>query len=104
MSKARIAAAEWAELEGRRPRAAGCDPRLGVHGQVVRLPLARLTTDDGASGFGFCRVTQERILDVLGQPLDALFDVRHGATSAGQFFDFPLWDLVAGAPGSRSTA
>ncbi len=95
MSKTRIAAVEWAELEGRRPRAAGCNARLGVHGQVVRLPLARLTTDDGASGFGFCRATREQILDVLGQPLDALFDTRHGATSAGQFFDFPLWDLVA---------
>ena len=76
-------------------RAAGCNARLGVHGQVVRLPLARLTTDDGATGFGFCRATQEQILDVLGQPLEALFDARHGATSAGQFFDFPLWDLVA---------
>ena len=95
MPKTRISAVEWAELEGRRPRLAGCNARLGVHGQSVRVPLARITTDDGASGFGFCRATEEQILDVLGQPLDALFDAQYGATPAGQVFDFPLWDLMA---------
>ena len=76
MPKTRISAVEWAELEGRRPRLAGCNARLGVHGQSVRVPLARITTDDGASGFGFCRATEEQILDVLGQPRDALFDAQ----------------------------
>ena len=95
MARTRIAAVEWAELEGRRPRSAGCNARLGVHGQTVRTPLARLTTDDGATGFGYCRATEEQILDVLGQQLDALFDVQYGATPAGQFFDYPLWDLMA---------
>lgn len=100
MSSAHIVKVEWVELEGRRPRVAGCNARLGVHGQTVRVPLARLTTDDGSSGFGYCRANEAQLRDVLGQPLDALFDMQAGATPASRAFDFPLWDLVAKRAGT----
>ncbi|HRJ42549.1 MAG TPA: hypothetical protein PL105_11740, partial [Caldilineaceae bacterium] len=46
---------EWAPLVGERPRLAGSNARLGVHGRAVTCPLARVTTADGASGFGWSR-------------------------------------------------
>ena len=95
MAAVHIVKVEWAELEGSRPRAAGCNARLGVHGQSVRVPLARLSTDDGAMGFGYCQANEAQLRGVLGQPLDVLFDAQAGATPAGRPFDYPLWDLMA---------
>jgi L-rhamnonate dehydratase len=103
MTTATINRVEWARLEGQRPRHAGRNARLDNHGMVVRPVIARLTTSDGATGFGFTRAPQAAAENILGQPLDALFDhaVRalhdpaSGATALGQPFDFPLWDLMA---------
>lgn len=91
---ARVISVEWARLEGRRPRRAGCNARLGEHGQTVHVPIARLTTDDGSQGFGWCRATPEQAAAIRGQPLYALFDPTSGATALGLPFDFPLWDLM----------
>ena len=57
-----IVAVEYGTLSGERPRAAGSNARLGSHGRVIRLPLLRLTTSDGATGFGHCSATREQIL------------------------------------------
>ncbi len=95
MPSPRITSIEWARLEGQRPRSAGCNARLGEHGQTVRPPLARITTDDGAGGFGFCRATEQQAAAMLGQPLDALFDPACGATALGLPFEYPLWDMAA---------
>ncbi|MEZ4830711.1 MAG: hypothetical protein R2873_01690 [Caldilineaceae bacterium] len=48
-----IVAVEWTELIGKRPRHAGRNARLGDHGLDVRIPVARLTAEDGSQGFGF---------------------------------------------------
>lgn len=90
-----IRSIEWATLEGRRPRSAGCNARLGEHGSTVRVPLARITTEDGSRGWGRCRATQSNAQALLGQPLSALFDPTCGTTHAGLNFDMALWDLVA---------
>lgn len=95
MTSSHITKIEWARLAGERPRNAGSNARLGEHGKIVRPSFARITTSDGASGFGACRATAEQAQALLGQPLHALFDPAHGATSAGLPFDYPLWDLVA---------
>jgi L-rhamnonate dehydratase len=86
---------EWAELWGSRPRAAGSNARLGPHGATVRVPLARLTLDDGTSGFGLARPTRAEAQDIVGSPLSALFSTGEGATSRGLPVDIPLWDLVS---------
>jgi L-rhamnonate dehydratase len=90
----RIVAVEWAELEGRRPRHAGCNARLGEHGFVVRVPLARLTSEDGQQGFGVARADEEDATRLLGRPLDELFNPAVGSRPDGRPFDFPLWDLM----------
>jgi L-rhamnonate dehydratase len=85
---------EWTELRGSRPRAAGSNARLGPHGAMVRVPLARLLLDDGTSGFGLARPTRAEAQDLVGSPLSALFSTGEGATSRGLPVDIPLWDLV----------
>jgi len=94
MANPRIVSIEWARLEGQRPRAAGSNARLGEHGKAVRVPVARLTSDDGATGFGFCRATVEEAQSILGTSLGDLFDPRQGATAAGMPFEYPLWDMA----------
>ena len=95
MDDLRIAAVEWAVLEGRRPRHAGCNARLGDHGVKVRVPVARVATVDGAAGFGRCTATQAQAQALVGMSLHALFEPGQGATGAGLAFDYPLWDLAA---------
>lgn len=86
---------EWARLESTRPRHAGSNARLGDHGLTVRLPLARITTADGSSGFGRCLADERLAQNLVGRSLADLFQMGSGTTELGRPFDFPLWDLVA---------
>ena len=94
MDNPRIVDIEWGRLEGKRPRVAGANARLGVHGDTISLPLVRLTTEDGATGFGACHTNAERLGTLLGVRLDALFSPTEGVTRAGHVIEYPLWDLV----------
>ena len=101
MDTGRIVSVEWGRLEGRRPRASGSNARLGEHGIAVRVPLARVRTDDGASGFGACWADQGKASELLGQTLDAVFAAGEGVREPWLAFDYPLWDLAgrrAGMP------
>ncbi len=83
-----------ATIEGKRPRAAGSNARLGNHGDTVRLPLVRLTTADGATGFGRCAASEEQLRSLLGKPVPELFD--DGRVEAEWLpFELPLLDLAA---------
>jgi L-alanine-DL-glutamate epimerase-like enolase superfamily enzyme len=101
---ANITRIEHGQLEGHRPRNAGSNARLGEHGSAVHVPIIRLTTDDGASGFGRGRITPEQASVALGRPLSELFDPAHGATSSGLPFDFALWDLAGQRAGKPAYA
>jgi L-alanine-DL-glutamate epimerase-like enolase superfamily enzyme len=94
MDNSRIVAIAWGLLEGTRPRPAGANARLGPHGKRVSVPILQLVTEDGLSGFGWCRATPERAVSLLGQPFAALFDPARGVQAAWRTFDFPLWDLA----------
>jgi L-alanine-DL-glutamate epimerase-like enolase superfamily enzyme len=85
----------WGVLHGTRPRHAGRNARLDDHGTHVRLPLAQITTDDGATGFGRSSAGPTEAAALLGASLDTLFDPTQGAIGPGLAFDFPLWDLAA---------
>ena len=101
MTDPRIVRIEWGQLEGRRPRHAGCNARLGEHGIVVRPAIARLTTDDGATGWGASRITREQAAQLVGSRLSDVFVVEKGASRAGLPLEFSLWDLAgkrAGEP------
>ena len=94
MDNSRIVSVEWGVLEGQRPRHAGCNARLGEHGLTVQTPLARLTTGEGHSGFGFCRADQQQAAALLGKPVSELITVAEGVSAPALAFDYPLWDLL----------
>lgn len=81
-------------IEGNRPRAAGSNARLGHHGDVVRLPLVRLTASDGVVGFGRAQVDAGILATLPGQSLGDLISVStiHDDWKA---IELPLLDLAA---------
>lgn len=93
--KEKIVQVEWAQLTSTRPRHAGCNARLGDHGLTIRLPIARITTASGATGFGHCRANGTQAEAIVGKTIAELFQWGSGTTLLGRVFDFPLWDLVA---------
>jgi L-alanine-DL-glutamate epimerase-like enolase superfamily enzyme len=94
MNQSRIVRVEFARLEGQRPRKAGSNARLGEHGLTVQVPIARLTTTDGAVGFGACRISADEGATLLGQSLSDLISVENGVADRWAAFEFPLWDLL----------
>ena len=94
MAGNRIVKIEAATLTGRRPRAAGNNARLGGHGIEVRVPLARITTAEGASGFGVSLGNRAEAARLLGADLSELISAPAGSTDIARPFDFPLWDLL----------
>lgn len=94
MENPRIVRIEQGTLEGTRPRHAGSNARLGDHGLVVRVPIVRLTTEDGASGFGRSRATRDELRALLGDRLADAFAPGRGASARWLACEYPLWDLV----------
>jgi L-rhamnonate dehydratase len=101
VTNSRIVSVEWARLEARRPRHAGSNARLGAHGITVRVPILRITTADGASGFGVYRGSTERLDELLGEPFEDLFPSTGAVPERWQPFEYAIWDLAgvrAGKP------
>ncbi len=94
MDKTRIVKIEAATLTGVRPRAAGNNARLGSHGIEVAVPLARVTTAEGASGFGVSLAGRAEAQAILGADFSDLLSVDGGVTDVARAFDVPLWDLL----------
>ena len=94
MHATHIAVLEWAVLQGERPRVAGSNARLDVHGRGVRVPILRVTDSDGVSGFGACHVAPDRLPALLGVGLDDLFDPLQGIREPWRQFEYPIWDLI----------
>lgn len=90
---------EWAALEGRRPRSAGSNARLGTHGDRVGVPLLRLTTQGGLTGFGVCRAAPAQAERLLGTRLADCFAESGGVREALLPMEFALWDLAGQAAG-----
>ena len=94
MSDNRIVRIEAATLTGRRPRMAGCNARIPVHGIEVTVPIVRLTTDDGTSGFGPGQASAEAAQTLLGTPLQTLAADDGWIREDAGAFEFALWDLL----------
>ncbi len=94
MENVRIERIEWARLTGERPRKAGCNSRLGEHGLYVRPSIARITTADGISGFGFSPISQEKADAIVGFQLNEAFDTENGVAEEFRVLEYPIWDLV----------
>jgi len=103
VASSRIVRIESARLEGRRPRKAGCNARLGEHGQDVSTPIARITTADGATGFGWSRVQQDQAEALLGTTLNEALvtpaNLAGGVAERFRAIEFPLFDLAAKVAG-----
>jgi D-galactarolactone cycloisomerase len=85
---------EAAEITGERARIVGRNARSDVHGQIVREPVARLHTDVGVIGWGWCAAEPEEAQPLVGKRLDQVFDLQKGTADPFLKFDLPLWDLV----------
>lgn len=98
---ARIVRVEWGRLQGMRPRHAGSNARLGAHGLQVNVPLARLTTTDGATGWGRAALSRESAEALCGKTLGELFAAETQSPPLYRALEFPLLDLIgqrAGLP------
>lgn len=94
MDNARIVSVEWGILQGRRPRHAGKNARLGDHGNLVRTPILRITTEDGGQGFGICTTNTEQASRLLNTRLNDIYLEHLGIADPWFAFDYPLWDLL----------
>ena len=94
MNSSRIDRIESAPLVGRRPREAGNNARLNIHGIDVHLQVMRLTTTDGASGSGICLASLEEAGPLLGEDITRLLTDDGRIADAALAFDCPLWDLA----------
>ena len=94
MNNSKIDRIECVPLIGTRPREAGCNSRLQVHGLHVRPPIARITTDDGATGFGLSRMSAEDAAGLVGTSLSEAFDLENGVSDRFRALEYPLWDLA----------
>jgi len=90
-----IARIEVGTVECTRPRSAGSNARLDAHGKTFSLTLARVTTSDGATGFGACRASRDQLQPLIGQRIGELFSAPYGVSDVGAACEFPLWDLMA---------
>lgn len=94
MDNPRLVKVEYGVLAGQRPRHAGSNARLGPHGLAIRVPILRITTEDGATGFGAYHGPPDRAADLLGQRFAEVFAADQGVRPAWRAFDYPLWDLA----------
>src|SRR5262245_59285814 len=94
MSNPRLISIEAGHLVGKRPRVAGRNSRLPVHGIDVREPFARLRFEDGSSGFGYSRVSKAQAEKLLGTHLDSLITLKNGVGAGARSIEFPLWDAL----------
>jgi hypothetical protein len=94
MSSPTIRRIEWARLPARRPRVAGSNARLGVHGDRFLLQLARVTDSDDIQGFGWAHLNPDAAQALIGRPVDEGFTLDRGATGPFAAIEYPLWDLA----------
>ena len=94
MKHDRIIRIEAATLMGKRPRVAGCNSRIPVHGIDVAVPLVRLTTVDGAVGFGPSSLSAADAPLYLNATVKDIIAVDRGVADRALDIEFALWDLL----------
>ncbi len=104
MFDSRIVRIEWAALPGRRPRMAGMNSRLSVHGQELKALLMRVETDDGHAGTGWSDCPRAQAGALLGKSFQDVFVAGTGPGAEWRDFEFPLWDLAARMSGQSVRA
>jgi L-alanine-DL-glutamate epimerase-like enolase superfamily enzyme len=70
-------------------------------GARVRVPVARVTLDDGSSGWGLSRAEEAAARELVGASLGEAYDPAAGVTRRFRPLEYAIWDLVgkrAGEP------
>jgi L-alanine-DL-glutamate epimerase-like enolase superfamily enzyme len=101
MADPRIVRVEWGVLWGERPRAAGSNAHMQPLGGRVRVPIARVTLDDGSGGWGLSRADEGVARALVGAELGEAFDPVAGVPVRSRPLEYAIWDLVgrrAGRP------
>lgn len=94
-STERLVRVEWATLEGQRPWSLGKNARLPAHGNRISVPICRLTTSEGARGFGPGQPGIDLVYEALGLPLARLFSKESGTRPEWRAMDYALWDMAS---------
>lgn len=111
----RIDRIDFREFDRSYPRAIGYNAKGGPHGKDARVTACRITTSQGASGWGFCGGGggREPALRLVGRQLAELFTLESGAALearcldvalhdlAGRILGQPVWRLLGGRGGNR---
>ncbi|MGE3909483.1 MAG: enolase C-terminal domain-like protein [Chloroflexota bacterium] len=95
MAEQKIVKVEGAVLWGERPRAAGSNSHMQPLGGRVRVPVVRVTLDDGSTGWGLSRVEEATAQSLVGASLADAYDPAAGVPVKYRPLEFPIWDLVA---------
>jgi L-rhamnonate dehydratase len=90
----KIVSVEWGLLWGERPRAAGSNAHMQPLGARVRVPVARVTLDDGSSGWGLSRVEEATASGLVGSTLGEAYDPAAGVPVRFRPVEYAVWDLV----------
>lgn len=90
----RIEKIEQVHMKGERPRLAGCNARLGVHGKEIGFPLVRITIG-GIAGYGWSRVSNEAAQSLIGTPVGDIFCEEQWIRDRFHGIQFPLLDWLA---------
>ena len=101
MADQKIVRVEAGVLWGARPRAAGSNSHMQPLGARVRVPVARVTLDDGSTGWGLSRVDEATARGLVGASLSEAYDPAAGVPVRFRPLEFAIWDLVgrrAGQP------
>ena len=94
MADPKIVRVEGGVLWGERPRAAGSNSHMQPLGGRVRVSVARVTLDDGSSGWGFSRADEGAARKLVGATLSEAYDSAAGVTTRFRPVEYPIWDLV----------
>jgi L-alanine-DL-glutamate epimerase-like enolase superfamily enzyme len=89
-----IVSVESGVLWGERPRAAGSNSHMQPWGGRVRVSVARVTLDDGTSGWGLSRVDEATARGLVGATLGQAYDPAAGVPVRFRPLEYPIWDLV----------
>jgi L-alanine-DL-glutamate epimerase-like enolase superfamily enzyme len=82
---------------GQRPKMAGKNARLDLHGRQTRDAVLRIATDQGIEGIGESRTTPEAARRLIGRTLDEFWKPGAGVESPLGRADHALYDLVGKA-------
>jgi L-alanine-DL-glutamate epimerase-like enolase superfamily enzyme len=89
-----LARIEWLPCRRRYPREIGWNAQGGPHGREHDVVACRLTTDQGATGWGFCGPRSAAAERLIGRRVEDLIDPAVGAADEALALDIPLHDLA----------